>query len=78
MIDQDYEWEAREEREGERTVNGQDYDRAEREAEGVVMSRLRKRERDDLDEESEDEKAIMAIRAMGMGRATKGRKKILL
>ena len=48
MIDQDYEWEAREEREGERTLNGQDYDRAEREAEGVVMSRLRKRQRDDF------------------------------
>ena len=43
MIDQDYEWEVREEREGERTLNGQDHDRAEREAEGVVMSRLRKR-----------------------------------
>jgi hypothetical protein len=48
MIDQDYEWEVRKEREGERMVNGQDYDRAEREAEGVVMNRLRKRERDDF------------------------------
>lgn len=62
MIDQDYEWEVREEREAERMVNGQDYDRAEREAEGVVMSRLRKRERDDLDEENEMRRVRMRER----------------